>query len=82
MSRKEINQFKTSGEYLQEFVFPSLRKALEQTFGNENPDDPNPRRLVKGLDLLAQELWNLNDGDLEVNHLFLKARVKEILNET
>lgn len=83
MSSQDIKKFKSAGDYLEEFVFPSLRKALERKFfimDNDNPENPNPRRLIKGLDLLAQELWNLND-DLD-EHVFLKPRVKEILNET
>lgn len=81
---QEINKLKSSGDYLEEFIFPSLRKALEKkccVMENENPEEPNPRRLIKGLDLLAQELWNSVDV-MNEEHLFMKSRVKEILNET
>lgn len=71
-------------DYLRRTVFPDLMKSLEQTFEQlEHYDTQRPvnRRLVCGLDLLAENLWNSSKNSPEPKHLFLREKVQELLKK-
>lgn len=76
-------RFVSTPEYLKRNVFPTLKQALKKNLELIKDDDFSrniQRRLVFGLDLLSEDLWNLNSKNKNLD-LFLMPKVKRILQE-